>query len=281
MEIVPATGSSAQHDAIEERWMGPSEDCSKQPRPECTHPAIPRAVRPGIGVLLPGMVQWGWNQRERGLVFLVSFVASLAATVLCWGNPLGWVFLGFAFLTQSAALGDVIRQRSFPVFHSSIALAAISLSIGLTMYVPAGRFLWLYAFPARSADAPGACYLINCRAYQEDQPVPGEWIWMRDRSRVNGLAGQVIAVAGQEVEWTGRRWRVDGKDLRVVHPGSLPFYPASLRFQVPRDHVLIDQEPDAAQSKTRPLTSLALVGRNQIVGRAWARYYPFWDRCLL
>ncbi|MGC8642640.1 MAG: hypothetical protein ACP5XB_22510 [Isosphaeraceae bacterium] len=215
------------------------------------------------------------------MVFLVSFGASLAALVLCWGNVLGWVFLGFAFLTQSAAIVDVIRQRSFPAFHMGVALAAISLSIGLTVYVPTVRFLWLYAFPASSADAPGTSYLINRRAYQANEPARGEWIWMRDRSQAHGLAGQVIAVAGQEVEWTGRRWRVDGEDLQLVHPGSLPYYPARLRFQVPRDHVLIDRELGPASLKTQPQTALAIVGRDQIVGRAWARYYPFWDRCLL
>src|SRR5271166_4930811 len=30
-----------------------------------------------------------------------------------------------------------------------------------------------------------------------------------------------------------------------------------------------------------PSSPLVIVSKEQIVGRAWARYYPFWERCLL
>jgi hypothetical protein len=210
-------------------------------------------------------------------VFLVSFISSLMASVLCWGSYLGWAFLGFAFLTQTAAAWDLVRQRAFPVFPAGIAMAAAVLGVGFTIYVPVAELLWMYAFPASAQGTTGAGYLVNCQAYKDKGPVPGQWIWLHDQSHAGGLAGQVVAVAGQEVEWTGRRWQVDGKVLRFMHPGSLPYYPVSWRFQVPRDHVLIDQEP----AETGSPAPLSIVSRDKIVGRAWARYYPFWDRCLL
>ncbi len=89
----------------------------------------------------------------------------------------------------------------------------------------------------------------------------------------------MLAVAGQEVEWTGRRWRVDGKDLQSEHPGALPYYPDAWRFQVPPNHVLIG--PETASATAEPGSPLVIVSKEQIVGRAWARYYPFWERCLL
>jgi hypothetical protein len=261
--------------------MGLIVDRRKMPGLEFGNRFTPSAMSPGIQVLVPGLAQWKWGQRERGLVFLLSFVATLVACVLCWGSLLGWAFLGFAFLTQSAAVLDVVQQRAFPAIHPGIAVGAITLSIGLAIYLPLAGLLWLHAFPVLSSRMPGTGYLVDREAYEGGEPVAGQWVWMRDCSRSVGLAGQVIAIAGQEVEWTGRRWRVDGKDLLFMHPGALPFYPASWRFQVPRDHVLIDQEPSTTPTPIGSVAPLAIVSRDRIVGRAWARYYPFWDRCLL
>jgi hypothetical protein len=254
-----------------------TEDRRAKPGLKSGERGIPLVSTGVLRVLIPGLAQWNWRQRERGLVFLVSFAASLAASLLCWGNFLGWVFLGFAFLTHTAATLDLVRQRAFPVFHARITLVAVIFGLGVSFYVPLAKLLSLYAFPALSSEAPGVGYLVNSRAYLERGPVPGQWIWLHDRSHATGVAGQVIAVAGQEVEWTGRRWEVDGKALRFTHPGSLPYYPASWRFQVPRDHVLIDRE----LATMGPPPALTIVSQDQIVGRAWARYYPFWDRCLL
>jgi hypothetical protein len=236
-------------------------------------------MNPGLRVLLPGLAQLGWKQRDRGVVFLVSFVASLATSGFCWGETLGWAFLGFAFLTQAAAAFDVLHQCAFPIFHARTALAATILGMGLALYLPVAAFLWFYAFPARSGAATGVGYLVDCLAYQAKAPRPGEWIWLRPSARLAERAGQVVAVSGQEVEWTGRRWRVDGKDLDFAHPGTLPYYPDGWKFRVPENHVLIG--PDTFGATSRPVSPLVIVGRNQIVGRAWARYYPFWDRCLL
>jgi len=102
---------------------------------------------------------------------------------------------------------------------------------------------------------------------------------MRLSPASNPRAGQVVAVAGREVGWTGRRWLVDGKDLQSKLPAALPYYPNAWRFQVPPNHVAIG--PETTSATAEPSSPLVIVSKEQIVGRAWARYYPFWERCLL
>ena len=120
---------------------------------------------------------------------------------------------------------------------------------------------------------------MNRLAYQEREPSPGHCIWMRLSPASNPRAGQVVAVAGREVEWTGRRWRVDGKDLQSKLPAALPYYPNAWRFQVPPNHVVIG--PETTSATAEPSSPLVIVSKEQIVGRAWARYYLFWECCLL
>ena len=239
----------------------------------------PRCVRLSWMLLIPGLTQLTWRQRERGAVYLVSFLASLGTSLFCWGSLFGWFFLIYCFLTHMAAALDVVRQRAFPVFPRKVALAAAILGMGLTVYVPIGALLRFCAFSTFSEGATGIGYLVNSLAYQRRDPALGHFIWMQLSPAANPRAGQVVAVAGQEVEWTGRRWRVDGQDLHSTCPGALPFFPNAWRFQVPPNHVLIGPEATSSTAETSSL--LVIVSKDQIVGRAWVRYYPFWERCLL
>ncbi len=243
-------------------------------RGEARHPSVL-----GARALVPGLTQLQWHQRDRGLVFLVSFLAALGTSLFCWGGLLGWALLGFAFLTHAVSSLDVLHQRAFPVFPTKIAAAAMIVVMVLVVYLPLAALLWLHALPTQAAGESGIGFLVNCLAYQKQEPLPGQWIWLRLPPRLDGCAGQVVAIAGQEVEWTGRHWRVDGKDLASTHPGTLPYYPKGWRFRVPEHHVLIGSEPSTLAAE--PLPPLVIVSHDQIVGRAWARYYPFWERCLL
>jgi hypothetical protein len=239
----------------------------------------PFCVRLGWRLLIPGLPQVTWRQRERGMVYLVSFLTSLGTSLFCWGSLLGWCFLIFCCLTHMAASLDVVRQRAFPVFPGKVALAAAILGIGLTVYLPIGTLLRFCAFSTGSDGSTGIGYLVNSLAYQQREPALGHFIWMQVSPASNPRAGEVVAVAGQEVEWTGRRWRVDGKDLQTTCPGALPYFPDAWRFQVPPNHVLIGPETSSATSE--PSSLLVIVSKEQIVGRAWVRYYPIWERCLL
>jgi hypothetical protein len=45
------------------------------------------------------------------------------------------------------------------------------------------------------------------------------------------------------------------------------------------NHVVIG--PETTSATAEPSSPLVIVSKEQIVGRAWARYYPSWERCLL
>jgi hypothetical protein len=123
-------------------------------------------------------------------------------------------------------------------------------------------------------------FLVNCWAYHAgEEPREGQWIWMKLPPLGEELAGRVVAVSGQEVEWTGRRWRVDGKDRRLHSTLSLSAWPQACRFTVPSHQVLVEPDEDGATAES--LGPLVLVSPDRIIGRAWAHFYPVWDRHLL
>jgi hypothetical protein len=254
---------------------------TSRPRRACgrqVHPQGAFCSQPALGLIVPGFAQIAWGQGHRGSVFLLSFMSALCTSLFSWGSMLGWGFFGLALVTHLVSSLDALHQRSFPVFPRGTALAATSVATVLFIYLPVAALLELYAFPAQSDQSTSAGYLVNRLAYEAAEPSTGDWIWLRLSPTGSPRAGVVVAVAGQEVEWTGRGWKVDGHDI-VLQAGSFPYYPKGWRFQVPDRHVLIGPELDAA--KIEQMAPLVIVSRDQIVGRAWARYYPFWDRCLL
>jgi hypothetical protein len=81
------------------------------------------------------------------------------------------------------------------------------------------------------------------------------------------------------VEWTGHQWRIDGQD----QPGPAPLRRAirtpACRFKVPSNQILVEPADDGA---TPPATApVLLVTSDRIIGRAWAQFYPVWERRLL
>ena len=235
-------------------------------------------TQPALGLIVPGFAQITWGQGYRGSVFLLTFLSALSTSLFLWGSLPGWGFFGLAVVTHLVSSLDALHQRSFPVFPPVTALAASSVATILFIYLPMGALLELYAFPAQSGALDGAGYLVNRLAYEAAEPSTGDWIWLRLSPAGSSRAGVVVGVAGQEVEWTGRGWKVDGLDI-ALQAGSFPYYPKGWRFRVPDRHVLIG--PELGPERIEQVAPLVIVGRDQIVGRAWARYYPVWDRCLL
>jgi hypothetical protein len=86
-------------------------------------------------------------------------------------------------------------------------------------------------------------------------------------------------VSGQEVEWTGRSWKVDGHARLLPAHLRLMTWPLTCRFKVPANQILV--EPQDESETTSRLGPLVLVSPNRIIGRAWAQFYPVWDRHLL
>ncbi len=66
------------------------------------------------------------------------------------------------------------------------------------------------AWPGIAPDRTRSVYLVNCWAYRGDG-APARPLGLAAPAALGRLhAARVVAVAGQEVEWTGHEWRVDG-----------------------------------------------------------------------
>src|ERR1700722_15826609 len=97
--------------------------------------SMPAACRPlGLWMLVPGWPQLAWSQRERGLVLLGSFFASLAMAIFLWGTHFGWLILIFAFGTHVVSVADGIRQSAFPGFGRWVPVWSASASLGMGCY---------------------------------------------------------------------------------------------------------------------------------------------------
>jgi hypothetical protein len=155
----------------------------------------------------------------------------------------------------------------------------VSATLGLFVYLPAGLVLSTLAWPGFSEQDQRSGYLVNRLAYSQTAPIQGDWVWASSRQGLGPFAGRVIATAGQEVEWTGRKWQIDGRPCQMRNAPRLTAWPQPCRFQVPVDHVLV--EPDDTTALSASIGPVVLVPSDAIVGRAWARLYPMWDRCLL
>jgi hypothetical protein len=233
----------------------------------------------GLKILIPGLPQLSWNQRERGIVFAGSFVFALLVWLWTWGTWLSFAILTLAYITHVASTMDALRQTSFPAFRRAKAVFLTSGALGLMMYVPVHCTLFVVAWPGFSSDATQSGYLVNCWAYRHAEPLQGDWIWLRLPSTGLPHAGEVVAVSGQEVEWTGSKWQVDGHECILKYFPNLTAWPQVCRFQVPKNQVLV--EPQDNGGVTAASASLVLVSSDRIIGRAWAKFYPVRDRHLL
>ncbi|APW60232.1 hypothetical protein [Paludisphaera borealis] len=232
-----------------------------------------------LRLLVPGYTQWSWGQRHRGLVMGGTYASALATSLLIWGHPSSWFFLGVAVACQTAAWLDAQRQDPFSGFTPTSVLAATGGGVSLALHAPLFILLTLTAWPGQPDDASRGGYLVNWLAYQNNLPAPGHWIWLRGSASRDHHLARVVAVGGQEVEWTGKRWMVDGANVEVESMRKLSGYPEGWKFRVPGNHIAIDPDIDLNAGKTS--ASLYLVENGQILGRVWARYTPFWERRLL
>ncbi len=234
---------------------------------------------PGFRLLVPGWPHFAWGQVERGGVLLGSFVVALAAGLLAWGSWVSWGFFAFGFVAHVSSTTDAIRQGSFPAYSRRTALPMIAGSLAATLYLPALLALIATAWPGAAPDRNRSVYLVNCWAYRAATPKRGHWVWLHLPPGGVLRTARVVAVAGQEVEWNGRQWRVNGQVPTLLAPLRTSAWPQACRFKVPADQVLVEPEEDDGAP---PLPgSLVLVSEDRIIGRAWAQYYPVWERRFL
>jgi len=233
----------------------------------------------GFKGLVPGWPQLGWGQHDRAIVLMGSYLSAIAAGFWTWGTWVSCGFFVFAFLAQVTSATDALRQSSFPLYPSRASLILVGASFALGIYLPAALILLTLAWPGFSEPEIHTGYVVNRWSYRHAPPQRGDWIWTRLTSHGTPHAAQIVATAGQEVEWTGRSWRVDGLPWALRGSLRLTAWPQACRFQIPTDQVLV--EPEVPEVSTSTIGPLVLVHSDAIVGRAWARIYPMWDRHLL
>jgi hypothetical protein len=233
----------------------------------------------GFKLLVPGWPQFAWAQRERAMVLMGSFILALLVGVWTWGTWVSWAFFAFAFLSQVSSTTDALRQSSFPAYSSRTSLMLVCASLGLVVYLPATVILSTLVWPGFSEPETRSGYAVNRWAYRHATPRRGDWIWAPLHTHGTPRAAQIVAIGGQEVEWTGRSWRIDGLPCPLRGSLRLTAWPQTCRFHVPSDQVLVEAElPEESMSAIGPLV---LVRADAIVGRAWAQLYPMWERHLL
>jgi hypothetical protein len=233
----------------------------------------------GLRLLLPGMLQCRWGQRQRGWAFFGSFASALLVGLGAWGSPLSWGCLGLAFATHTASVTDVLRQGSFPVYRAKRATLLVSAALALLLYLPVFTVLTVLAWPGVEPANTGLGFLVNRFAYRAASPSQGQWIWMHPSKSGEPRAARVVAISGQEVEWTGQSWKIDGRLCSLQSGGRLMSWPQTCHFKVPPNKILVEPRDDGVS--TVPIGSIVLVSPDRIIGRAWAQFYPVWDRRLL
>ncbi|WP_337175212.1 hypothetical protein [Paludisphaera sp.] len=207
-----------------------------------------------------------------------AYVGAAAGAVVLWGTPSMWFLLVAAIAVQTLGWVDAARLNPFCGMTPTPVLAATGVGFGLALHAPLFGLLSLVAWPSYGPDPDEGSYLVNRLAYKESLPERGQWVWL-DGS-VTGIqsAARVVAVGGQEVQWTGRRWLVDGEPAALGPSAGQPVYPRPFSFRVPGNHVLIDPETRARPGEDR--AQLIMVESGHITGRVWARS-PLWEGRLL
>ena len=248
---------------------------ARVPRPD--HPLSTNVPR--LTFLLPGYPQWSWGRKARGAVLAVAYAMAAASSLLLWGTPSGGVLMGAAVCLQALSWFEAARRNPFSGMTPSPVLAVTGLGLSAVLHAPLFALLSLIAWPSHGPDPDGGSYLVNRLAYKDRLPSPGQWVWLDGSATGLQSAAKVVAVGGQLVEWTGKRWLVDGKEADLDLARASFGYSRKWTFRVPGDHVLLDPEAHVKPGEAR--SPLIVVESAQITGRVWAQCAPIWERGLL
>ncbi len=247
-------------------------------RPRTTNPASPR-VAIGPRILVPGLPQWSWDQRERSLFLFGTYASAVVVAIMTWGTLVGLGVLAFAFVTHVYSTVDAIRQNAFPGFGRFVPTVTASAGLGATCYVPALMLASAYAYPVALDERPREGYFVNCRAYRIAAPNPGEMVWIDSNQGVRSKLARVVAGSGQRIEWVQNELRVDGR-LVEAQLFTETNAPGELKLTVPERHLLVVFSEPSRRGKPLP-RGWEIVDQEEIRGQAWAQSYPIWDRSLL
>src|SRR3954453_12258666 len=141
--------------------------------------AVRDEPRVGWRILIPGYPQWSRRQGERALMLSGSYFVAMGVGLFAWGTPISLVLLTFAYGTHVVSVAEVIRLRAFPGFGRWVPAISASGVLGLGFYAPALTLVSLLAWPGMGAGLARDGYLVDCRAYRNIPPRPGDWVWLR------------------------------------------------------------------------------------------------------
>jgi hypothetical protein len=243
---------------------------------------IPWSTAPtGFRVLVPGWPQWHWGQHRRGVVLFGSYLSAAAMSAFAWGTPIGLGILTFAFATHLVSLADALRQSAFPWLGRAAALGASAAILVFGVYAPLLVTAATTAWPGMRGGTTSEGYLINRLAYRDRDPKRDDLVWYRASPSSEPRLGQVVAGSGQEVHWSENRLQVDGVSMKQF---GTPFRstwppPKEVAYRIPDRHLLI--LPEGSSTHPQASEGLLIVATDQVVGRAWAKYYPVRERRLL
>ena len=225
--------------------------------------------------LLPGWQQWEWGQRERSLQLAGMYASFMTLGILTWGTALGlWAIFG-GFVVHVVSMTDAIRQTAYPNLSWFVPPASSAAGLGLLFYAPAVLGASMLAWPGATGNH-GRVYLVDRGTSGVYAPEAGEFIWIGSkRGAGSPPLAKVIALSGQVVEWSKGRLSVDGQVVedRPFNPGAGP---ESVIFEIPERLLLVGYPVDDPSGKR-----WGLVERDHVEGRAYARFYPIWERRLL
>jgi hypothetical protein len=210
------------------------------------------------------------------MVLFGSYGSAAVSAAFTWGTPMGLGLLLFAFGVHVVSTVDALRQSAFPTMGKWAPWLTAALWLGCGVYAPLLATASVVAWPGVRGGLTPEGYLVNCWAYCVREPGRGDWVWFHSSPWGDPRLGRVVAESGQDVEWAENRLLVDGGAVDLPAPSRSSWPPRAVSYKVPEGHVLINPEGDQ-----RATEGLVIVDRGQVVGRAWARYYPVLERRLL
>lgn len=234
----------------------------------------------GWRVLVPGLPHWFWGQRDQAFIFFGFHVVATLVGLFLWGTWLSLMMLSFAYICHAISASDAIKQAAFPKFGPWAPLLAASAGLGAICYAPVMILGSTFAWPVVHQDRPREGYWVNRWAYRGTLgPRHGETIWLRAVDRTRPRLARVLANEGQKVRWSENQLQVDDS---LAHPSTSAFnwFSHDLELTVPDRHVLVGFHDDSGLDMDDH-ERWEIVAHDEIDGRAWAKSYPVWDRCLL
>lgn len=244
-----------------------------------------------LRVVIPGWAHAYRGKRERGLLFLATYLLLLLPSLILLGTSLGSMLLGLAFGVHVMSAVDAMVGY-FSDFAARVAFSLFaSMGIFGLVYFPIGYLVSRVATPIQITQMVPGFEQGDVLWYNRSAQIrPGDLVYyeippmtingrLADGHAVNYVfrdrwINRVAAVAGQTVEWRDGQLQVDGVPWEL---GGRAEFPSA--FVVPANQVVIPPEtlvPAGMQITAEQWRSLSVIPTSRIEGRVFFRSAPLW-----